>query len=102
MIETSSRHRLIGALKRLEAMFGVLVPEIESTVAACGGKGAHGMEGHSIDSIQFGVFRVRVLPVTLEGKVFGQICVLNVLDCHTALDAADTKAGLVGENGNTS
>ena len=69
MIETSSRHRLIGALKRLEAMFGVLVPEVESTVAACGGKGAHGMEGHSIDSIQFGVFRVRVLPVTLEGKV---------------------------------
>lgn len=55
-----------------EAVFGVLVPEVEGTVAAGGAEGAvHGVEGDGVDRVDFGDIAlggVR-LAMTLEGEV---------------------------------
>ena len=36
-------------------------------------------------------------PVTFEGKVLGEVVVLDVLDCYAAFYAPYTEAGLVRE-----
>lgn len=56
----------------LEAVLGVLVPEVEGAVAAGGAEGAvHGVEGDGVDGVDVGYVprRGRRLAVAFEGEV---------------------------------
>ena len=45
----------------------------------------------------FGSVACNMGPVTFEGKVLGEVVVLDVLDCYAAFYAPYTEAGLVRE-----
>ena len=81
-------------------MLGVLVPEVEGSVAAGGAEGAvDGVEGYRVHGVD--VADVAVigwgLAVAFEAEVGGGVFLLDVLDRATAFDGADGEAGGVGE-----
>lgn len=84
----------------LEAVFGVLVPEVKGAVAAGGGEGAvDGVKADGVDGVDVADVVGEVLAMALEGEVGGVVLVLDVLDGAAALDAANGVARGVGEAG---
>lgn len=84
----------------LKTVLGVLVPEVESTVASGGAKRAvDGVEADRVDGVDVADVTVGggSFTVALEGEVGGGILVLDVLDSAAAFDTADGEAGGVGE-----
>ena len=86
----------------LQAILGILVPEMEGAVAARGRKGPlHGMEVDRVDGVDIAdvALRGRRLPMALEAEIRILVLLLDVLDGAPALDGADGEARRVGEAG---
>ena len=98
-IEVCADDRLARLRVALEAVLGVLVPEVERAVAARRREGAvDGVEGDGVDAVDVAGAAVgEVLAVALEGEVGAVVLVLDVLDRAAALDAADCEARRVRE-----
>jgi len=81
-------------------VFGVLIPEVERTVAAGSAEGAvNGVERDCVDGVNFGDVSLCgvLLAVALKGKVEACVFVLDILNSASSLDAANGEACGVGE-----
>lgn len=98
VVEGSGHDAAAHGRVALEAMLGVLVPEMERAVAAGGRERAVlGVEGDIVYAVDVGNVALRGVAVALETEVGGRILLLDVLDGATALDGADREARGIGE-----
>ena len=100
LVEIRAADRAPDLRIALQAVLGVLVPEVEGAVGAGGGEGAVlGVEGDGVDGEDVADVAAvgRGLAVAFEGEVGGGVFLLNVLDRAAAFDAADCEPGGVGE-----
>lgn len=84
----------------LQAVLGVLVPEVEGTVTSSGAKCAvDGVEADGVDGVDVADVTVGwgSFTVALEGEVGRGILILDVLDSTATFDTADGEARGVGE-----
>ncbi len=93
MVEGCARDGPLNGAEGLQPLLVVLVPEGDHPVRPDRGEGpVRVLEGDSVHAVRIGI-----LPVALEGEVVLVGDGLDVLDPNPALDAADGKAGRVGE-----
>jgi len=86
----------------LETVLGVLVPEVEGAVGACGAEGTVlWVETDGIDGVDVaGVAVVGVsLAMALEAEVFRVVLGIDILNRATTFDAANSESGMIGEAG---
>ena len=84
----------------LQTVLGVLVPEVEGTVATGGAEGTvDGVERDGVDRVDVTDVAIggRGLAVALEGEVGGLVLLLDVVDGAATLDTADGVTGCIAE-----
>ena len=91
-IEGGARYLPVDGRKSLETLLVVLVPKVDHPVPTDGGKGPVRMEGDGVDAVH-----VLLLAVTLEDEGILAGDLLQVVDAHPSLDAADGEARHVGK-----
>lgn len=99
-VEGGAGDRPVYSWISLQAVLGVLIPEVESTVTSGSAECAvDGVEADRVDGVDVADVAVGwgIFTVALEGEVGGGILVLDVLDGAATFDTADGKSGGVGE-----
>lgn len=84
----------------LQTMLCILVPEVESAVAAGGAKGTmNGVEGDGVDGVDVVDIALvrRSFTVALEAEVGARVLLFDILDGTATLDTADSESGGINE-----
>lgn len=82
----------------LQAMLSVLVPKVESAIAARSAEGAvHWMEGDGIDRVDVAGVADRGAAVALEAEVVALVFVIHVLNSASTFDASHRESRAVRE-----